>query len=207
MRLWVDGSLVIDAWYDQPATIHSGSRRLQSGLHRVLVEYYEHRDKASIAVWWDRGGVEPPPPPSPPPITEVVVDNTDYGFQWGGPTKSRYTARLGVNGSFYWTYNSTYYPVNYGKWTPRLPATGQYEVLAYIPREYSSSASVRYRILHNNQRHDRLVNQAYYGDQWISLGAYYFSANGRESVLVYDNTRERYNSRAIAFDALKFVRR
>jgi hypothetical protein len=41
------------------------------------------------------------------------------------------------------------------------------------------------------------------------LGTYYFNAvhNGKEFVLVYDNTREPRASRTIAFDAVKFVPR
>lgn len=207
VRLWVDGALVIDFWHDQPARTHSGTRTLSGGTHRVQVEYYENTGFASIVVWWSVDGFEPPPTPGPG--REVVVDNTDAGFLWGGPIKSRRIAYLGVGGSLYWTYNSTGNPINYGRWTPRLSGSGKYEVFAYIPRNYATSSNVRYRILHNGQRHDRLVDQSWYSDQWVSLGTYYFDAGnvGREFVLVYDNTREPYASRTIAFDAVKFVPR
>jgi hypothetical protein len=200
---------VIDAWYDQAATVHRGTISLNAGLHQVRVEYYERLDQASIAVWWDGSGPQPPPAPPPDPFGEVVVDSTDRGFVWGGPVRNRFSAPVGVGGQSYWTNNSTSYPVNYGKWVPRLPAAGNYEVLAYIPRDYSSSTNVRYRILHHGQRHDRVIGQNRYHDQWVSLGTYYFNARntGYESVLVYDNTREPYTSRTIAFDAIKFVRR
>jgi hypothetical protein len=54
-RLFVDGGLVVDAWYDQklPNT-HSGDVYLAAGQHTVVVEYYEHGDKASAHVWWQR---------------------------------------------------------------------------------------------------------------------------------------------------------
>ncbi len=207
VRLWVDGALVIDFWHDQPARTHSGTRTLSAGTHRIQVEYYEHTGFASVVVWWSVDGFEPPPTPGP--TGEVVVDNTDTGFLWGGPLRSRHTASLGIGNSLYWTYNSTFWPVNYGRWTPRLPAAGDYEVFVYIPRSYATSTRVRYRILHNGQRHDRVVSQNRYSDQWVSLGTYYFNAAnvGREFVLVYDNTRETYASRTIAFDAVKFVPR
>jgi hypothetical protein len=137
------------------------------------------------------------------------VDNTDAGFLWGGPLKSRHEAQDGIGGSSFWTYNRTVDPVNYGRWTPRLPALGKYEVLVYIPKRYGTSTRVRYRVLHDGARNDRVVDQNHYGDQWVSLGTYYFNAahKGKEFVLVYDNTREPGSSRTIAFDAVKFVPR
>ena len=105
--------------------------------------------------------------------------------------------------------NSTVNPVNYGRWTPQLRAARNYEIYVHIPKHHATSTKVRYRILHNRQRHDRIVNQSQYSDQWVSLGTYYFNAAniGREFVLVYDNTREPRASRTIAFDAVKFVPR
>jgi hypothetical protein len=205
VRVWVDGALVIDFWQDQPAKTHGGTRALSAGTHQVRVEYYEHTGLASVAVWWSSDGIEPPHGTG----THVLVDNTDPGFLWGGPLRSRHEAQLGVGNSVYWTYNSTFYPVNYGRWTPRLPFARDYEVLVHIPRRHATSTKVRYRILHDGQRHDRFVDQSRYNDQWVSLGTYYFSAAniGKEFVLVYDNTREPYGQRTIAFDAVKFVPR
>jgi len=78
-----------------------------------------------------------------------------------------------------------------------------------IPPRFASSTNVRYRILHNGQRHDRIVDQSRYSEQWVSLGTYYFNAGsgGSEFVLVYDNTQEPHGSRMIAFDAVEFVPR
>jgi len=136
------------------------------------------------------------------------VDNTDPGFLWGGPISSRNFSYLGYGGNMYWTYNSNTDPINYGKWIPQLRGAGNYEVFAFIPREYATSTNVRYRVIHGyGERHDRIVNQWMYSDQWVSLGTYYFSASQNEFVLVYDNTREYYGTQMIAFDAIKFVPR
>jgi hypothetical protein len=53
VRVWVNGALVVDAWYDQklPNT-HTGDINLSAGFHTIVVEYYEHGDKASAHVWW-----------------------------------------------------------------------------------------------------------------------------------------------------------
>jgi hypothetical protein len=203
-RVWVDGALVIDFWHDQPATTHSGTRSLSGGNHRIQVEYYEHTGFASIVVWWSVDGFEPPPQPGPGGV--VVVDNTDPGFLWGGPLKSRRVAQVGVGGSMYWTYNSAVNPVNYGRWTPVLSAARNYEVFVHIPAQFANSTNVRYRVLHAGQRHDRIVDQSRYADRWVSLGTYAFNAAniGKEFVLAYDNTREPNGTRMIAFDAVRF---
>jgi hypothetical protein len=248
VRVYVDGSLVIDSWFDQSAIVHSGVKALNIGTHRVQVDYYEHTQAAVIMVWWTLSGYAPPEPPvpapqpwptapapqpwptapapqpwptapapqpwptspspAPGPAAEAIVDNTDPGFVWGGSLSARNIAYLGVGGSLFWTYNSYTDPVNYGKWIPWLAAPGYYEVFAFIPREFATSTSVRYRIIHGyGQRDDRVISQARYSDQWVSLGIYPFSAAGNEFVLVYDNTREPYGATMIAFDAVKFVPR
>ena len=227
VRILVDGAIVVDAWFEQAAAVHCGVRPLTAGTHRVQVDYYERSQVALISVWWTVGGQPPTPPqptpvppwpsyptpqppwpPAPSPAQEVVVDNTDPGFTWGGPISSRQVAYLGVGGTLFWTYNSSTNPINYGRWTPRLFAPGYYEVFAFIPREYATSTRVRYRVIHAyGQRRDRIVNQCLYNDQWVSLGTYYFTATGNEFVVVYDNTREPYGSAMIAFDAVRFVPR
>ncbi len=57
VRIFVDGSRVVDAWYDQmlPNT-RTGDISLGEGQHTVVVEYYEHGGEASAHVWWNRLG-------------------------------------------------------------------------------------------------------------------------------------------------------
>jgi hypothetical protein len=203
VRVWVDGWQVIDGWYDHPAMTFSGDRWLAAGDHYVRVEYYERTGLAEVAVWW--GDAAPPPPP----VTEVIVDDQDLGFIWGGTLQGRYNAWLGYAGHIYYTYNNQYSWTNYAKWIPTLPYAGNYEVYAYIPGAYATTGQARYRVLHNGVRNDRLVNQGAYSNQWVSLGTYYFNAWNvdREFVLMYDNTGEYPYSRYIGVDAVKFVAR
>jgi len=204
VRVWVDGSLVIDGWYDHAPTTFTGDRWLAAGDHHIRVEYYERASTAEIHFWWD--GVAPAPPPSG---AEVVVDEQSPGFIWGGTLRGRYNAWLGYGGHIYYTYNNRYTWINYAKWVPTLPHAGYYEVYAYIPSAYSTTGAARYRVLHNGVRSDRIVNQGAYSNQWVSLGTHYFNAwnVGREFVLMYDNTREWPYSRYIAVDAVKLVAR
>jgi hypothetical protein len=57
VRIFVDGSLVVDAWRDQklPNT-RTGDIYLGEGQHTLVVEYYEHGGQASAHVWWKRLG-------------------------------------------------------------------------------------------------------------------------------------------------------
>jgi sugar lactone lactonase YvrE len=48
-RVYVDGALVLDEWYDQPTpSVHAASKALTAGNHAVKVEYYEHSGSAAI---------------------------------------------------------------------------------------------------------------------------------------------------------------
>jgi hypothetical protein len=57
VSIFVDGSLVVDAWRDQklPNT-RTGDIYLSDGQHNVVVEYYDHGGQASAHVWWKRLG-------------------------------------------------------------------------------------------------------------------------------------------------------
>jgi glucose/arabinose dehydrogenase len=61
VRLWVDGTLVVDKWADQSATTSTATRTLTAGPHQVKVEYYEHGGDAVARVSWSS-----PPPTSCP---------------------------------------------------------------------------------------------------------------------------------------------
>ncbi len=52
VRVWVDGSPVVDEWRDQSLTPFTGSKLLSAGDHTVVVEYYENVNIAQIDVTW-----------------------------------------------------------------------------------------------------------------------------------------------------------
>jgi Tol biopolymer transport system component len=54
VRLWVDGQLIIDVWYDGSVRKFAVDRVMTKGAHSLRVEYYEHTGDAEIHVWWDQ---------------------------------------------------------------------------------------------------------------------------------------------------------
>jgi glucose/arabinose dehydrogenase/endonuclease YncB( thermonuclease family) len=56
IRVWVDGTLLIDAWVDQPPTTYQNTRGLAAGEHEVKVEYYENGGGASAQLSWQATG-------------------------------------------------------------------------------------------------------------------------------------------------------
>jgi endoglucanase len=62
VRLYVDGSLLIDEWHDQGATDFKRTKALSAGRHQVKVEWYEKTGDAVIKVNWTKVTPQPPPP-------------------------------------------------------------------------------------------------------------------------------------------------
>jgi hypothetical protein len=204
-RLWVNGHLLIDVWYEQAATTYDGSIYLPGGPVTIELQYFEKGGAATAALSWNTGSA--PQPPTPPPSSgTVVVDDTDAGFVKGGASAGWRTVSDGYNGTMTWTYNNysvqKYY--NWARWYPSL-AAGRYEVLVYIPHSYTTTSQARYWISHAGGYTLRIVNQsAYDGGQWVSLGTYTFRGNNSDYVSLSDVTYEAYRSRLIGFDAVKW---
>ena len=90
MRLFVDGNLVIDAWYDGSQRSVSGNIWLPTGNHNVRVEYYERAGVSVISLGWERmvtypdwrgeywsnAGLSGAP--------ALVRNDVDVRFDWGG---------------------------------------------------------------------------------------------------------------------------
>ncbi|KWX86174.1 hypothetical protein AMQ83_20470 [Paenibacillus riograndensis] len=54
VRVWVNGTLVIDSWMKQSGTERTGSISLQAGqLYDIKVEYYENQGDAKARLMWE----------------------------------------------------------------------------------------------------------------------------------------------------------
>jgi hypothetical protein len=54
LRVWVDETPIIDAWYDQEASWLTRDIYINRGVHTVLVEYYERGGGAMVQLGWER---------------------------------------------------------------------------------------------------------------------------------------------------------
>ena len=54
LRVWVQDTLIIDAWYDQQANWMTRDVYIERGVHTVQVEYYEHGGGAIVQLGWQR---------------------------------------------------------------------------------------------------------------------------------------------------------
>ncbi|MCS6910677.1 MAG: PA14 domain-containing protein [Anaerolineales bacterium] len=60
IRVWVDGSLIIDAWRDQAPTEYRAKRSLSAGEHEIKVEFYENSGGAVAQVGWEQASITCP---------------------------------------------------------------------------------------------------------------------------------------------------
>ena len=56
VRLWIDGTLVIDSWEDQPPTHRQGSIDLKRGPHKLKLEWYENSGDITQVLRWKKPG-------------------------------------------------------------------------------------------------------------------------------------------------------
>jgi hypothetical protein len=201
VRVWVDNNIVIDQWHDQAPTTYAATVYLGAGGHDWHVEYYEHFGGAQINVQI-MAGVTPPPPPTG---GDIIVDDGGTGWLAGGNSSSWRNAS-GYSGHSFWTFNNAFIQplYNWARWYPSLPQARNYQVFAYIPAGVGSTRNARYWIAHGGTFTLAPTAQAFYPNQWVSLGTYYFNALGSEYVSLSDVTYECYLCYTIVWDAIKF---
>ncbi|MGB8645515.1 MAG: PA14 domain-containing protein [Anaerolineae bacterium] len=199
VRVWVDGNLLIDGWWDHAPTTFNVTPYLGAGAHNVHVEYYEATGGAQVQV--QIAAVN-----TPPAGGDVIVDDLGAGWQAGGCASCWRGSASGYGNHSFWTWNNTYTlpGYNWARWYPNLSHAGAYEVFAYIPGGLGNTAGARYWIKHAGSYNLALRNQGLYANQWVSLGTYYFADTSDENVSLTDITYECYLCRTIVFDAMKF---
>lgn len=120
VRVWVDGELVIDRWFDMPGTHYTGDVYLTQGTHEVRMEYFEHIGWARAYLTWYRAGA---------PTTSSKWQGEYFANRWllGSPTLVRQDATV----DFDWGWGSPASGIPpdefSARWTRELPfAAGNY---------------------------------------------------------------------------------
>ncbi|MGC9347687.1 MAG: PA14 domain-containing protein [Anaerolineae bacterium] len=201
-RLWVNGHLLIDAWFEQAATLYTEDIYLSEGPVELMVEYYENTGFARLQLSWE------PDVTGVPSDQAIVVDNADPSFVRGGSASGWRTANEGYRDSLLWTRNNDRVrpDYNWARWYPNLDP-GVYEIFVYIPYRYTTTTQARYWVAHQGGITLRIVDQSLNGDQWVSLGTFTLRGDGSDYVSLADVTFEPYLSRLLAFDAVRWVPR
>lgn len=62
MRVWIDGSLVIDGWATGSERTITADRHMTAGDHDIKVEFFDGRVYATAKFTWQQANAAPPPP-------------------------------------------------------------------------------------------------------------------------------------------------
>ncbi|MGE5140690.1 MAG: PA14 domain-containing protein [Rudaea sp.] len=205
VRVSLDGKSLVDEWHDSAPTTYAATVYLTAGVHNWHVEYYQHLGGAMLAIQFVQGVAAQPPLTS----TEIVVENGSSGWLAGGEAANWKTVDNDRGGKAAQARNSTFVmPQNAsGRWYPSLPDNRLYEVSVYIPANVGSTHSAHYLIAHGGTVESRVVAQALYSNQWVSLGSFYFDGTGGEYVSLSNVTYECNLCYTVAWDAVKFIPR
>lgn len=87
VRVWLDGALIINGWYDHAPLTFTAERQLTPGLHYVVVEYYERAGDAllrfsfeTVMVNWRAEYFNNPRLEGSPAL---VREDAQINFDWG----------------------------------------------------------------------------------------------------------------------------
>jgi hypothetical protein len=132
----------------------------------------------------------------------------DGGESYSGEAAIKwYDAGCGLNGRHAWTYGTPdpTQSENRARWSSRLPSGGFYEALAYVPPcGRPATQSARYRVTHDGNARDVVVDQDSGAGRWVSLGLYNVADPG-VTIELSDVTGDE--GRAVRFDAIKWLPR
>lgn len=143
----------------------------------------------------------PIPPPPPPVLDGIVMDNNDGAgvtITGGWTTSAFEPARIGAN---YLHDGNTGKGGKSVRFTPAIPASGEYAVYAYWNSSANRATNVPIDIVHQGGTTSVTVNQTQGGGQWNLLGTYSFGAGVGGSVTIRTTGTSDY----VIADAVKFV--
>ena len=166
MRVWVDGILLVDRWYEQQDAWHTNDIYLAEGAHNLRVEYYEHVGAA---------------------LAKVVFQPEGDGT--GGAWKSEYFTNPDLDGDPGVTRSDTAIDFNWGDGSPAewIPA---HWFSARFTREVIFAAGT-YQFIVTTEGGVRLyVDDTQILDQWQQVSKTTYTANATLTSAVHRLTLE-----------------
>ncbi|MFQ5400081.1 MAG: N-acetylmuramoyl-L-alanine amidase [Anaerolineae bacterium] len=114
----------------------------------------------------------------------------------------------GHNTHAYYTFSTTNpaEAVNYGDWSPEIPADGLYELQVYAPycnTGKAETSGAAYTVYHTGGSSTVVVNQNANVGLWMSLGEYTFWAGSNRIILHLTDLTTTDNGLGIWFDAIR----
>jgi hypothetical protein len=145
----------------------------------------------------------------PDPGREIVMDNAEPGVQdsVGGRTftgtwcRARTRTSYGLSSLFACSRGVDTY-----RWTPRIPASGVYEVYVWIPASRYLSTRVPFVVAHGTGTTVRTLDQRSGTGRWVLHGQYFFQA-GTAGYVETSSGQAWAEGGTAAADAVRFVRR
>jgi len=113
-----------------------------------------------------------------------------------------YDKKSGYNGHFWYIKSQYAEKTHFAEWNPELKQDGNYELSVYIPAMTGKTQQAIYRVFDGNSWEEISVNQAFYDDQWVSLGLFSLEAGNETRIQLTDSTNS--DGENIAIDALKW---
>jgi len=149
-------------------------------------------------------------PPSGKHYSEVVSDNRHFwetgassGFGYGQPPYP-----TGLNPFEQGTYRQVRadsVPSARIRWTPNIPATGEYAVYVSYHADSGNVSDARYSVFHLGGRTDFVINQQIGGSTWLYLGTFKFRKGLHpDSGSVLLTNQSTHPGRMVTADAVRF---
>lgn len=125
VRVWINGSKVIDEWHDATGRTYSHTFTLANGSYLMVIEYYENGGDAFLTANLTETTTSPNPPPSSGPWTAQYYNNTALS---GGAVVTRNESSPTNN----WGWSAPVAGVNADnfsvRWTTSVALNGTYRI-------------------------------------------------------------------------------
>lgn len=139
-------------------------------------------------------------------LNGVIYDETDdIRFLKRGDENLWKADTNGYNRSRFWVVNTARSESVGSFWRLNPTSKGIWEVFVFIPADPKATTRADYEVIHDSKTSHVVVNQLLHPGEWVSLGSYYFAAQGDEGVALSSSTGEKPGESIVQFDNIGLV--